>query len=59
MSVEKFTTYEVHVEAFNSMGASERTDPQLATTLEDGRRHFVLFESADPQTFVDRSFPHR
>jgi hypothetical protein len=37
---EKYTSYEVHVEAFNSMGVSEKTDPHFATTLEDGKEGF-------------------
>jgi len=36
-SAEKYTSYEVHIEAFNSMGVSEKTDPHFATTLEDGK----------------------
>lgn len=40
--LEKFTEYEIVVQAFNSEGAGPLTDPIVASTLEDGMFSIVV-----------------
>lgn len=39
--LQKFTSYQVEVQAYNKQGLGPASDASVATTMEDGRHHLI------------------